>query len=224
IISSTLSASDVEKALSSKKERPIGVYVTSPDYLGKTYDIGGIAAVCKKHSVPLIVDNAHGAYLKFLDPSVHPIDLGADMCCDSAHKTLPVLTGGAYLHIAPDDAFGFAAYAKQAMALFASSSPSYLILQSLDKANEYLKDHKKRLKAFLPQVKKLKESLKSHGYTLIEEEHLKITVTPKDYGFTGDDLAHALGEKGVVCEFHDKDHAVLMLTPENTHDDLERIK
>ena len=48
----------------------------------------------------LAVDNAHGAYLKFLSPSRHPMDLGADLCCDSAHKTLPVVTGGAYLHIA----------------------------------------------------------------------------------------------------------------------------
>ena len=75
------------------------VYLTSPDYLGHVADVAGIAAECQKRRVPLLVDGAHGAYLKFLSPSRHPIDLGADMCCDSAHKTLTVLTGGAYLHV-----------------------------------------------------------------------------------------------------------------------------
>ena len=77
------------------------MYLTRPDYLGNTLDIAPLAAVCRRHGALLLVDNAHGAYLKFLSPSRHPIDLGADMCCDSAHKTLPVITGGAYLHISP---------------------------------------------------------------------------------------------------------------------------
>ena len=51
------------------------------------------------HGTLLLVDNAHGAYLHFLEKPLHPMDLGADLCCDSAHKTLPVLTGGAYLHL-----------------------------------------------------------------------------------------------------------------------------
>ena len=75
------------------------VFVTSPDYLGHQTDIAALAAVCRRYGALLLVDNAHGAYLRFLAPSRHPMDLGADLCCDSAHKTLPVLTGGAYLHI-----------------------------------------------------------------------------------------------------------------------------
>ena len=58
------------------------------------------------------------------------MDLGADICCDSAHKTLPVLTGGAYLHISKNAPEYFRACAKHAMALFGSTSPSYLILAS----------------------------------------------------------------------------------------------
>ena len=60
---------------------------------GRFPDIKGIAAACRAAGVPLLIDNAHGAYLKFLHPSKHPLDLGAAMSCDSAHKTLPVLTG-----------------------------------------------------------------------------------------------------------------------------------
>ena len=76
------------------------MYLTCPDYLGELPDVAALAAVCRRAGVLLAVDNAHGAYLKFLSPSRHPMDLGADLCCDSAHKTLPVVTGGAYLHIA----------------------------------------------------------------------------------------------------------------------------
>ena len=75
------------------------VYLTCPDYLGFLPDLRPLARVCHAHGALLLVDNAHGAYLRFLNPSRHPMDLGADLCCDSAHKTLPVLTGGAYLHV-----------------------------------------------------------------------------------------------------------------------------
>ena len=82
-----------------RAEKPTAVYLTSPDYLGNMADVAALAQVCHRHGALLLVDDAHGAYLRFLESSLHPMDLGADMCCDSAHKTLPVLTGGAYLHI-----------------------------------------------------------------------------------------------------------------------------
>lgn len=86
------------------------------------------------------------------------MDLGADICCDSAHKTLPVLTGGAYLHISPHLA-ELCSRAKDALLLFGSTSPSYLILQSLDAANPYLEGYPDRLAEFLPAVQELKAQL-----------------------------------------------------------------
>ena len=85
--------------LAGQGRAPFGVYLTSPDYLGGMQDIAALSAVCDAHGVPLLVDNAHGAYLRFLPQNCHPIAQGAAMCCDSAHKTLPVVTGGAYLHL-----------------------------------------------------------------------------------------------------------------------------
>ena len=120
----------LDEALQKKKRLPAAIYITSPDYLGNIADIRGLSEVADRYGIPLLVDNAHGAYLKFLEPSMHPIDLGASMCADSAHKTLPVLTGGAYLHIAKK-AERFVDGARGALSLFASTSPSYLILQSL---------------------------------------------------------------------------------------------
>ena len=126
--------------LSAEGRTPFGVYLTSPDYLGFVQDVAGLSAVCHAHGLPLLVDNAHGAYLHFLkEGSRHPIQLGADLCCDSAHKTLPVLTGGAYLHLGSSVQADEAAVCN-ALALFGSTSPSYLILQSLDAANAVLAD------------------------------------------------------------------------------------
>ena len=86
-------------ALAQQGNTPFGVYVTSPDYLGGVQDIPALAASCRAQGVPLLVDNAHGAYLRFLPQNCHPIAQGAAMCCDSGHKPLPVVTGGAYLHL-----------------------------------------------------------------------------------------------------------------------------
>ena len=99
-LSCKIGAAELDAALTVMPEKPAAVYLTSPDYLGNMVDIKNVAEVCHRHGSLLLVDNAHGAYLKFLPESRHPMDLGADLCCDSAHKTLPVLTGGAYLHIA----------------------------------------------------------------------------------------------------------------------------
>lgn len=224
-LSCKLEAGDVDTALSRAEVKPAAVYLTSPDYLGNLGDVGSISEVCHRHGVLLIVDNAHGAYLRFLQPSLHPMDLGADMCCDSAHKTLPVLTGGAYLHISKEAPGLFGEQAKNALMLFGSTSPSYLILQSLDAANAYLDDgYAGRLAAFVDQVQALKDRLEAQGYRLEGDEPLKLTVLTKPYGYTGRQFANILLEQDIVCEFSDPDFAVMMLTPETTQAGLERLE
>ena len=199
-----------------RHERPFAVYLTAPDYLGGSPDLAAIAAVCRAHGVPLLVDNAHGAYLKFLSPSRHPMDLGAAMCCDSAHKTLPVLTGGAYLHLSREAEAQVGRWAKSAMALFGSSSPSYLILQSLDLCNRYLsEDYPGRLAAFLPQVEQLREQLSRAGWQVLPSDPLKIVLSGCRRGYTGTELAALLRQADIECEFADLDAVVLMVTPEN---------
>ena len=212
-LSCTVDAKTLENRLTSDQKKPTAVYLTSPDYLGTISDIRAIANVCHRHGILLCVDNAHGAYLKFLSPTRHPIDLGADACCDSAHKTLPVLTGGAYLHLAKDFQ-ATKAEVKTALSIFGSTSPSYLILQSLDAANPYLaEDFRTDVTAFLPHVEELSARLASHGYTLVSGEPLKITLQAKPYGYTGTELAEHLRRDGIECEFADPDFLVLMLSP-----------
>ena len=214
----------LDARLRNAEQKPTAVYLTSPDYLGKVADIAGIAAVCRRHDVLLLVDNAHGAYLRFLEKSLHPIDLGADLCCDSAHKTLPVLTGGAYLHLSPAVEAELSPRAKNALSLFGSTSPSYLILQSLDAANGYLDRYRAKLQEFLPAVAMLKEMLTRAGYCLYGQEPLKITIAAKSYGYTGKEIAQYLLSHQIVCEFADLDYLVLMVTPEIPVEDIRRLQ
>ncbi len=223
IITSGISKNDFLNYLEHCEEKPTALYLTSPDYLGNITDIKGLASVCKENGILLLVDNAHGAYLNFLDNNLHPITLGADLCCDSAHKTLPVLTGGAYLHISKKAPKFIKENAADAMALFASTSPSYLILQSLDVANEYLENYNKKLSAFVAELDKVKSKLLELGYTLIGDEPLKLTVFAKDYGYLGTELAEILIKKRIEPEFYDKDYLCLMLTPSNYKRDFDKI-
>lgn len=216
-LSCPVTASDVERAIQQETEKPCAVYLTSPDYLGQVADIAGIARVCRQYGVPLLVDNAHGAYLKFLSPSWHPMDLGASFCCDSAHKTLPVLTGGAYLHMRDE---ALVQRAKDAMALFGSTSPSYLILQSLDRCNPYMETLPEELARFLPQLEALKARLSAQGFCVAGDEPMKLTLLPAGYGYTGEEIGEILETKDIFCEFQDQDHIVFMLTPENTPEQL----
>ena len=222
-LSCKIHAEDLEKAII--ESLPTAVYLTNPDYLGNLLDIKSLASVCKKHNVLLAIDNAHGAYLRFLEPSLHPIDLGADLCCDSAHKTLPVLTGGAYLHLSESLNQVWKNDVKHFMEYFSSTSPSYLIMASLDVANEVLDTtFRNSLSECVRSVASLKNTLVQHGYTILSGEPMKITISTKEFGYTGNEIANLLMECDIYPEFYDSDYIVLMPSPYNTKDDLKRLE
>ena len=79
-----------------------------------------------------------------------------------------------------------------------------------------------RLKEFVPYVESVKEKLSARGYALHGQEPLKITISPKPYGYTGQELAEILLNCHIVSEFADPDFVVLMLTPEISTQPLER--
>lgn len=222
-LSCKIHAEDLEKAII--ESLPTAVYLTNPDYLGNLLDIQSLASVCKKHNVLLAIDNAHGAYLRFLEPSLHPVDLGADLCCDSAHKTLPVLTGGAYLHLSESLNQVWKNDVKHFMEYFSSTSPSYLIMASLDAANKVLDTiFRNSLSECVRSVASLKNTLVQHGYTILSGEPMKITISTKEFGYTGNEIANLLMECDIYPEFYDSDYIVLMPSPYNTKDDLKRLE
>ena len=214
-LSCNITPTELDSLLSAYTEKPTAVYLTSPDYLGNIADIAEISKVCEGHGVLLAVDNAHGAYLKFLSPSRHPLDLGAHICCDSAHKTLPVLTGGAYLHVSKKAPELFYEEARNALSLFGSTSPSYLILESLDLANKYISEnYREDLAFFIEKLDLLKSRLAEKGYTLLGNELMKLTVYARDFGYTGEEFASEIASRGGECEFSDPDVTVMMPSPE----------
>lgn len=220
------------QGLAQQGKRPFGVYITSPDYLGGVQDIAALAEACKDFGVPLLVDNAHGAYLRFLPQGgQHPIALGAAMCCDSGHKTLPVVTGGAYLHLGKNAPVQDEAAVRNALALFGSTSPSYLILQSLDKCNQILSEgYPLRLLQCCGHLTRLRRELNEAaaakhcpGPLALESEPLKVTLDAAVLGLSGTELAEKLRAAKIECEYADPRYLVLMFTPDNPPQDFERL-
>ena len=195
--------------------------MTSPDYLGKTADIAGIAAVCKQYNARFLVDNAHGAHLAFLKDGKHPIQNGADFCCDSAHKTLPCLTGCAYLHAAHEEDVP---RIKDAMSMFVSTSPSYLMLLSLDVCNAYLAG---KIRSDLERICKRAAALKkrlSEKYVFLDGDPLHLTIDAAASKLDGLDLAARLERADCVPEYADRETVVLLLSPYNVPEELDVLE
>lgn len=197
------------------------VYLTSPDYLGQMADIQQIADLCHSRDAWLIVDNAHGAHLKFTPKDLHPIALGADLCCNSAHKTLPALTGGAFLHAKRQSSQEL----KSAMALFGSTSPSYLILESLDLCADYLEEQAKQdFLALWEQWEELARAAEDAGLGVLRGgDQTKLSLDAFAAGIEGPQLASLLREHKIEPEYVSCRTVVLMLSPFNTALDHNRL-
>ncbi len=223
LCSCSVSPEHLEEILLTMDELPMAVYLTSPDYLGNTANIKEIAAICHELELPLLVDNAHGAYLKFITPSMHPMDLGADMCADSAHKTLPVLTGGAYLHINKNAMASYETKGRKALSFFGSTSPSFLILQSLDHCNKWLAEDADFASA-VDMVAECKERMLSKNVAVLPSEPMKIVLDCQKTGMTGYDLAEQLRKENIECEFADGERLVCMVSPMTEKAELELLE
>lgn len=219
IMSGEINLDELENILKSYNEKSC-VYVTSPDYTGKLADIEKISEICHRYNARLLVDNAHGALLAFLENNIHPINLGADLCCDSAHKMLPSLTGGAYLHTSQKE---YAKILKKAMLLFASTSPSYLVMMSLDLCNDYIASRiKSDIKRNMLYISDIKNKFSEKLY-FVDGEPFHLTIKAMESGFDGREFADYLREKNVECEYADFEFTVLLMSPVNSESDFLRL-
>ncbi len=217
IVSGRISLSEVEERISSCPGSCL--YVTSPDYLGAMADIGSLARICHRYGAVLLVDNAHGALLPFYSENRHPVHLGADLCCDSAHKMLPALTGAAYLHCGNER---YLPFVRDTMLLFASTSPSYTIMCSLDLCNAYIADCvRKKLACSERWMAELRSSAEKRFVTdcpAFDREPLHFTLNARKSGISGHALAEKLRDNGIEYEFADDTYVVLLFSPEDGHE------
>lgn len=202
----------------------IGVFITSPDYYSQIHDIKKAAESAHAHSLPLIADNSHGSHLAFHENgSLHPMKCGADYSVDSLHKTLPVLTGGAVMHFRKSkDKENIRA----AMRVFASTSPSFLILQSVESAISFLHENGSESHAnLLSEINKFKKAVKDYGIINDSErsDPFRIVLNLGLYNKRGEDLYFFLAEKDIICEFYDKKNVIIIPSVNNREEDFIRL-
>ncbi|NLP47344.1 MAG: amino acid decarboxylase [Clostridiales bacterium] len=213
---------DVERALEENPDAK-AVFLTSPDYFGTMSDIRGISKITDKYKLPLLVDNAHGAHLYFLEGNPSPLAQGATMSADSAHKTLPVLTGGAWLNISDSS---YLPKVREAMALFASTSPSYPIMLSLDLCRLWLADRgKEDLKKTADKVMKLKEEIEKLGLIMPQGkvDPMRLAFTCENLALKGREVGDLLRQEGVEPEYAGPEGIILIPTPFNSDDDFKTL-
>lgn len=211
-------AGDIEKAILENPDAK-AVYITTPDYYGCISDVKRIAETCHKFNLPLLVDRAHGAHLPFIE-STKEIISGADMYADSAHKTLPVLTGGAFLNIYNSD---YCKNAKRAMALFGSTSPSYLIMASLDRACKWLSENPEPFKRAVEFAEYIKNAAIKSGFKVAGglTDPARVSVNTGSLGIDGNSGAEFLEKMGIAPEYSDSGWIVFIISPFNTENEIE---
>jgi arginine/lysine/ornithine decarboxylase len=201
------------------------LYVTSPSYHGILQDVKSLSDKCGEFNVPVLVDNAHGSHLGFAQKNLHPLDQGASLVADSAHKTLPVLTGGAWLHINNEK---FIDGAKNAMAVFGSTSPSYVTMASMNMCCEWLsKNGEKEFARLKTRVDSIKKIARSKGMFVPNDgscDPVRITLGVWKIGKTGYEFRQHLYKFKIEPEFCDENYVVLIPSPFNTKTDWRRLK
>ena len=198
------------------------VLLTSPNYYGVVKDVAAAAGKCRAAGVPLLIDEAHGAHFAASDMFPETaVRLGADMVCQSAHKTLPALTGAAYLHICGriDPA-----RVRRMMKGFCSSSPSYPIAASADIARAELMRTDYGAIAELSEAFTKRLEAKTRIRRVENDDITRIVLNFSAYDTTGFYVNKILSEKySADCEMADLKNIVLILTPCNTEDDMTRL-
>lgn len=185
---------------------------TYPSYYGLTFDIEAAIKLVHKFGMLALVDEAHGAHLIASNHFPKSALLyGADIVVQSAHKTLPALTMGAYLHI-HRDRLALKSQVAYYLQMFQTSSPSYLVMASLDVARHYAVTYKEADFSALKRMKELwRNWLERQGIICLQpNDPLKLVIRKK--GYSGYELQAVLEAAGYYPELADQ-HQVLLIFP-----------
>lgn len=228
-ISTVISPLEVEEALS-KNPDAVGVMITRPNYYGVCSDIEKIAEVTHSFGKILMVDEAHGAHLKFSSSlPVCAMDAGADICVQSAHKTLPAFTQGSYLHIKGGriDVERLRYY----LSLLETSSPSYIIMAFLDIAREIMeKEGGQRISELLSSIKIFEKDMSNiSGFKLMRDIGLsidptRVVINTSAFNISGYEIEKILRENyKIQAEMSDVYNIVCIATIADQMQDFKRL-
>ena len=201
-IDRNISARKIEEKIKENKDIKL-IIITSPTYEGVISNIKEIVEIAHKYNIPVLVDEAHGAHLKFMNIENEALNSGADIVIQSLHKTLPALTGTAILHMQGE--LVKEENIKRELSIFETSSPSYVLMSSIDncldllekKGKELFKQYEENLKIFYKETKNL-EKLKILGNEIKEKNYYdfgKIVIKTDNTNITGKELFDILRKK-----------------------------
>jgi len=230
-ISGSIPPAEVEKALAENPDVRL-VIVTSPTYEGVVSDIKAIAEIAHQRSVPLLVDEAHGAHFGFYEGFPESsVRLGADMVVHSLHKTLPAPTQTALLHV--NGSLVDSDAVKRQLSVFETSSPSYLLMAATDGCVDLLfrekeklfDEYKKRLDAFYQKTEALEKIHAIKSSPLFYDFDIgKIVLSVKNTNITGTELKNILLDKYLLqLEMAMGDYALAMTSVCDTDEGFERL-
>ncbi|MCY8205787.1 aminotransferase class I/II-fold pyridoxal phosphate-dependent enzyme [Bacillus sp. N12A5] len=197
-----------------------GLVLTNPSYYGHSADLTEIISEAHHYGIPVLVDEAHGAHFVLGEPfPVSALEMGADIVVQSAHKTLPAMTMGSYLHLNRGCRVDRNRVAEN-LARLQSSSPSYPIMASLDIARAYVQHiiEEQKLSGILQRIQSLKqtfdlltnaEAVKPADSRLISDP-LKLTIR-STRGHSGYTLQNILERVNIFTELADENQVLLVL-------------
>lgn len=209
------------------------VLLTSPNYFGLISAIDEAADLCHMKGIPLLVDEAHGAHLAFSELlPTSAVALGADMVCQSTHKTLPAMTQAAVLHVCservPID------QVMLSLEVIQTSSPSYVLMNSIDYAVYFAALHGSRLTQTLcHHLSKIRKSLRLKiglkdmqlGFKRFGPDPLRWIIPSEPFKMSGYALEQQLRDHyGIQMELASERYVLAIVTMLNSHTELEVLE
>jgi len=218
-IQTQVTVDTVRAALMAKKDIK-AVLITSPNYYGICADVKAIADLCHEQSIPLLVDEAHGAHLGFSDKLPrNAVRYGADLVAQSTHKVLGAMTQASMLHV--KSKFVPIDKVRDTVALLTTTSPNYLLMASLDAAREQLSEQGDvMLEKSLELVKRLREVLKIANLRVLEPKDVepyeldttRVLANLDNTNLTGPQMAKYLRNAGIAVEMVDAKNVLFLVT------------
>lgn len=188
------------------------IILTHPTYYGVTNPTMGEAIrIAHLHGIPVLVDEAHGAHFIATDKfPVSALEMGADVVVQSAHKTLPAMTMGSYLHIQSN--LVSKEEVNRYLRMLQSSSPSYVLLASLDDARHFIGTYAQEdYQLFAKTRKQFIDSLRTIGSLEVVEVDDPLKLLLRVNKFTGYSLQKQMEREGVYAELADPEQVLLIL-------------